>query len=43
MRIRILIPGYDVPLEVDEGIYNVYIKLELLAEDVGDLLFRFSI
>jgi len=43
VRILILIPGYDEPLEIDSGVYNVSIKLNWIVEGAGNMSFRLSI
>jgi len=38
-RILVLIPGFDFPLSIEEGIYNISVKMMWNAEGEGDIIF----
>ncbi|MEM1611327.1 MAG: hypothetical protein QXQ57_06750 [Sulfolobales archaeon] len=43
IRILVLIPGYDAPLDIDRGEYNVSLEISWMIEGSGDASIRMSL
>jgi len=43
IRILVLIPGYDAPLDIDRGEYNVSLEISWMVEGSGDASIKMSL